>query len=78
MDEQEEADRANAETLDQIHDKLRAGFPAGQDRITDYGMTMCWEAQYGTPEMCRYTIDVARCILRWATGNARVYGSTEV
>ncbi|UPO80333.1 hypothetical protein DTQ13_08670 [Parasaccharibacter sp. TMW 2.1888] len=72
VDTQDEVDRANAEALDQIHDMLRSGFPAGKDRITVYGLTMCWEAQYGTPEMCRYTIDAVRCVLRWAVGNDRL------
>ena len=72
VDTQEEVDRANAEALNQIHDELRSGFPAGKDRITVYGLTMCWEAQYGTLEMCRYTIDAVRCVLRWAVGNDRL------
>lgn len=72
MNKQEKADRDNAEALDRINERMRSGFPAGKDRITDYGLTMCWEAQHGTPEMCRYTIDAAGCVLRWAAGNDRI------
>ena len=74
MDKQEaaEVDRANAAALDQTNESLRSGFPAGRDKIVDYGLVMCWEAQNGTPEQCRYTIDAVRCVLRWAVGNEQI------